>query len=206
MSSVQLQQSIELLKTVKTYVEEFQRGLKAFRQENYTGSEWMIGSQDEIAKAMAPKVLAAVNGSRQNIARNIPDVTIILNAYGLPWIWKVFPPPMFGGLVRKFNFLEAFIDVTLEDDARPNVIHVLDILDKGIWACERDLESNPVAETLRSVPKRVGAGIAWFFPKEIQRVILGWVMICFFLGLLLRYIFGFRLEEIGKLVTKWVFK
>jgi hypothetical protein len=48
--------------------------------------------------------------------------------------------------------------------------------------------------------------LGWFFPTEKHRVVLGWVLIVVLIALALRYIFGFHLEEIGRLVVKWVFK
>jgi hypothetical protein len=202
----QLRDTIAILQSVKNDVAEFKRAIEIFRSENYTGREWMIGSQTEIARAMAPRIMAAVHEPRQRIARNIPEVTAVLEANGLPSVWQVYPPPMFGGLVRSFNVLEAYIDVTLEDDARPNVIHLMDLLDKAIWACERQLQTNPVAEGLKAVPRTLSSGAEWFFPSQLQRAVLGWVLIALLLGLLLRYVFGLHLEDVGRLITKWVFK
>ena len=43
------------------------------------------------------------------------------------------------------------------------------------------------------------------FPSEKQRLVVGWIIIVTLVGLMLRYVFGFNVEYIGKLVVKWAF-
>jgi len=150
--------------------------------------------------------------ARHNIMRHIEAVTAYCNVNGLATQWTVYPPPAFGGIVRRFNVFEAFIDLNLEEDGRPNLLHITDILNRALLVCERQIKVRaenppiPVVDSLRMAPYRIGAVFEWFFPSQTQRTILGWLIIGTGILLMLRYIFGLHFEDVGKLVTKWVFK
>jgi hypothetical protein len=150
--------------------------------------------------------------ARHEVMRHVDDVTAFLHANGMAYVWKMYPAPAFGGIVKSANIFEAFIDLQLDSDERPKLIQVSDLLSKGLIVCERRLQQ--MAENPPSVfadgLKRSGRGLAevmaWLFPSQIQRTIFGWCIVTFAVGLVLRYVFGFHLEQIGQLVIKWAFK
>jgi hypothetical protein len=50
----------------------------------------------------------------------------VLNRYGLPTVFKVYPPPAFGGLIRTLNVFQAFINLEMDQDARPSLMELCD--------------------------------------------------------------------------------
>jgi hypothetical protein len=149
---------------------------------------------------------------RQNIMHRQDEVTRFLSSVGLPVEWHVIPAPAIGGSVEVYNIFDAFIAITGDVDPRPNLIHIADLLEKGNLACRRLIKEysenppNPIAEKMKSLPHHAGSVLSWLFPTEKQRGVLGWVLISGVVGLILRYMFGVHLEELGKLLVKWFAK
>lgn len=115
---------------------------------------------------------------------------------------------MIGGYSRRFNIYQAALEEELPFNFQLPVQKVADVVDQTIFACERAIESqsNNVKETFRQTPKRIASVAGWFFPSAIQRVVFGWALMALIVGTVLRFVFGFHLEQIGQLVTKWAFK
>jgi hypothetical protein len=67
------------------------------------------------------------------------EATAILNRYKLPTQWHVYPPPALGGLIRTYNIFEAFIDLEMDQEARPGLMQICDNIDKAIWRCEKEM-------------------------------------------------------------------
>jgi len=88
----------------------------------------------------------------------------------------------------------------------------MDLLQKGHNACKRLVEEyttnppNPIVQRMRAAPHHVGRLCSWLFPTEKQRGVLGWVLIAGLVALILRFLFGIHLEDLGKLLTKWFVK
>jgi len=209
----ELQRSNELLREFQEHLAAFDGSLCRLQElKTYSGNEWMLGHYNpSIVESHGQEAIEVLAGSREEIAKRIDDVTVILAHYHLPYEWKVYPPPAFGGLIRSFNALQAFIDLEIEDSARPTLLQVTDLVSKAIWRCEKEIEqeSNKKFDPVEKVAVAshvVGSLVGWFFPSEKQRAILGWLILVAFGCLILRYAFGLHVEEIGKLIVKWVFK
>ncbi len=193
---------------------EFDKHFSDFqRLKNYAERDFMMMHYDHGAVQQKGNALnVALMQARYEVMRRVDDVTEFLHANEIPYIWKIYPPRAIGGLMKSANIFEAFIDLQLDSDERPKLIQVLDLLNKGLIACERRLKQmaeNP-PNVLVDGLKRSGMGFAemmtWLFPSQIQRTIFGWCIVMLAVGLVLRYVFGFHLEQIGQLVTKWAFK
>jgi hypothetical protein len=149
---------------------------------------------------------------RQNIMQRQDEATRFLNSVRLPAQWHVSPAPAIGGPVEVYNIFDAFIAITGDIDPRPNLIHMTDLLEKGKMACQRLIKQyqenppNALAEKVKSAPRHLGPIFSWLFPTEKQRGVLGWVLIAGLVALILRYVFGVHLEELGKLLAKWFTK
>jgi hypothetical protein len=150
--------------------------------------------------------------ARNEFMQYIHDVSLFCHTAGIPYVWKVYPPPAFGGYIKSQNAFESFIDLNAEPDERPNLIQISDLLQKALLFCERQIkaeEENPpsvVVDTLKAAPRHVGSVLSWLFPTEKQRGVLGWVLIAGIVALILRFLFGVHLEEMGKLLAKWFTK
>ena len=128
----------------------------------------------------------------------------VCDRYGLPYVWKLYPPPAVGGLIRTFNVFRAFIDLDLETQARPTLLQVNDLVKQAVWRCEQEIAEasspkpfNPVRK-LAGLSGGVSSILNWLFPSEKQRLVVGWIIVVTLVGLMLRYVFGFHPEDIGK--------
>jgi hypothetical protein len=199
---------------------KFQEDLAKFEVElqrlwggkHYTGTEWMAGPQPRTAMSeLGPGILQTLGPLRDNVGKSIDDVTHILNAYGVPTIWKMYPPPAVGGLVKSANAFRAFIDLEIETDERPSFLKTRDLVSQGIWRAQKEIEeltAHPptTLSKMKVIPKWIIGGLGWLFPTEKQRGVLGWVIIAAVVGLILRRMFGIQLEDVGKLLSKWFAK
>lgn len=180
--------------------------------KSYAESEWpMMHFDQKAAEQKHQNLIHELGPVRQEIGKRVDDVTTVLNRFGLPTQWKVYPPPMIGGLIRTQNIFEAFISLESDEDARPTVVRVCDLVRKGIWRCEKDIQEEAnkgleIGSKLSVAPRAIGRVLSWFFPTAKQRSIIGWIIIIGLVLLILRFIFGFHFEQIGQLVVKWAFK
>jgi hypothetical protein len=183
------------------------------RLKQYSETDFMMGHYDPNAvKEKGVQLTKRLMTPRNEFMRHIHDVSLFCQMAGIPYVWKVYPPPAFGGYVRSQNVFESFIDLNIESDERPNLLQITDLLQKALLFCERQMKAEAedppsmVGDRLRAVPRHVGAVLSWLFPTEKQRGVLGWVLIAGLVALILRYLFGLHLEDLGKLLTKWFTK
>jgi hypothetical protein len=212
MAIPQLQKSVTLMRSFQEDLMRFEVELqRLWSEKKYTGNEWMAEPYPHTAMhELGPSILRVLGPLRSNIGRNTDEVTAILNSYDIPTIWTVHPPALIGGLVRSYNVFHAFVDLEIQKDARPTFLQIQDCVSKAIWRAEKQIEEltlnppSPVSK-LSAVPRWIHAALSWLFPTEKQRGVLGWIIIGGIVAVILRSLFGIRLEEIGKLLTK-VFK
>jgi hypothetical protein len=208
LSIEELQASVVTLRGFQTALSDFGMTLRRLQQERDASNDWMIGPSPSIAQIHSQEAIQALGTIRDRIARDIDHVSGVCDRYGLPYVWKLYPPPAVGGLIRTFNVFRAFIDLDLEAEARPTLLQVNDLVKQAIWRCEQEIAEASAAKPFHPIKKLAGGVslmLSWFFPSEKQRLVLGWIIIVILLGLMLRYIFGLHLEDMGKLIVKWVF-
>ena len=102
MTLTELQQSAILMRKFQddlaSYEVQFQR-LKASRQ--HSEYEWMAEPQPHTAiHELGIQIIQVLAPLRDRIDKNIDEVTVILDSFNVPTMWKVYPPPAFGGLIK----------------------------------------------------------------------------------------------------------
>lgn len=209
---------IEKLAAIATNIEEMARLLgcfdRAFREfeEMRERVELFQPFEDPSSRARAHELSQQIMGYRQQIMHRQDDVTKFLSSVHLPVEWHVTPPPAIGGAIEVYNIFDAFICVTGDIDPRPKLVHLMDLLEKGNIAYKRlivEYTNNApsrIAEKVKRVPRHIGPIFSWLFPTDKQRGVLGWVLIAGIVALMLRYVFGIHLEDLGKLIVKWFSK
>ena len=205
---------LDTLQQMGDALSNFNQQFTSFRElSGYASRDWMMMHYDqEAVQAKGNTLGETMMASRHEVMRRVDEVTAFLHANNLPYVWKMYPSPAAGGLIKSANMFDAFIDVNLDLEERPKLIQVLDLLNKALIICERqlkELHENPpgvIADCLKRGGKAIAEIADWLFPSQLQRTILGWTIVISVLCLTLRYVFGFHFEELGKLVTKWVFK
>jgi hypothetical protein len=209
MTVPRLKESLLLMRRFQSDLASFEselQGLWSLKQ--YSGYEWMAGPTPNTAiHELGTQIIQTLGPLRDTIGKNIDGVTSLLARYGVPTIWKVYPPPALGGVIKTYNPFHAFIDLELEKDARPTLLQIQDLVSKAIWRAEKEIEEltlNPptAASKLSVVPRYVGKGLSWLFPTEKQRGVLGWVILAGLIAAILRYLFGVHIESIGRILTK----
>ena len=210
MTVPELQRSVILMRRFQDDLTKFEAELqRLWSLKRYSGSEWMMGHYDHNAvNELGTQIIQTLGPIRDNIGRDVDEVTNILGRYRIPTIWKVYPPPAFGGLVKTYNAFQAFVDLEIDKEARPTLLQIEDLVSKGIWRAEKEIEelsTNPPTflSKLSVIPKWIAGGLSWLFPTEKQRGVLGWVLIAGIVAVILRFLFGVRIEDIGKLLTQW---
>ncbi len=214
MTTEELRRSHALLHEFQEHLAAFDSSLRRLKElQTHSGNEWMMGHYNpSIVESHGERAIETLGGARQEIAKRIDDVVLIFTRYALPYTWRVYPPPAFGGIVRTYNAFQAFIDLEIEEVARPTLLQITDLVNKALWRCQKEIEQESRGKAFHAGKKvaQFSRGIAsflgWFFPSQKQRAILGWLILVVLGCLVLRYVFGFHLEEIGKLIVKWVFK
>ena len=194
----------------KNYMNEFLRAKHELKElKEYAEREaYMMHFDAQRTEERGAEIFKRYQENRTNVARLITEATAISDACGIPTQLTLLPPPLIGGYGRKMNVYQAAIEAQLPFDFELPYQQLTDTVDQTIFACERLIRDQPsaVKEVLQRTPRRMASLVGWFFPREIQRVIFGWTIVVMMIGLFLRYVLGFHLEDVGKLVTKWVFK
>lgn len=153
------------------------------------------------AESAAQELFNELNRARSEVGRRTHEVTDILYALKISTTWLVHPPPAFGGYIRQFNVFEAFVDYELKRNCRPSITQVTDLLDKGVWALERELQKKKAEPTVnlapvkRTVGRILGELYNGLFRTETQKSILGWLLLGLLAVLLLRLL-GFDLQTV----------
>jgi hypothetical protein len=206
-----LQASLATIKRFQTDLGEFEGTLLRLQEGRYGGNDWMIGQSPSVVELHGREAVDALSQIRDRILRDKEQVTRLCQRYGLPYVWRVTPAPAFGGLIKDINIFHAFIDLELESSARPSLLKVNDLVKHTIWQCEKEIEEvstpkpfNP-GRKLAGLSDGISSILGWLFPSEKQRLVVGWLIIVTMVGLMLRYVFGFHMDDIGKLVVKWAF-
>lgn len=207
----ELKTSIVVLREFQTSLSDFEVTLRHLQQGRDASDDWMIGSSPSIAQIHGQEAIQALGTTRDKIARDIEQVSAVCERFELPYIWTIYPAPAIGGVVRRINAFQAFIDLELETSARPTLLRVTDLVKQAVWCCEKEIEEasspkpfNPTKK-LAGLSQVIASALNWLFPSEKQRLVLGWIIIVILLGLMVRYLFGLHLEDMGKLLVKWVF-
>jgi len=197
MTVPELQRSIVVMRHFQDDLAKFEAELqRLWSLKQYSGNEWMMGHYHHSAvKELGTQIIQTIGPLRDNIGRNVDEVTAILNRYGVPTVWKVYPPPAFGGLVKTRNAFQAFIDLEIGKDARPSLLQIEDLVSQAIWRAEKEIEelsTNPPTflSKLSVIPKWMARGMSWLFPSEKQRGVLGWVLIAGIVAVILRHSLG----------------
>lgn len=203
-----LKQIADTLQEMVSWVIQFDQAFRELR-EIREQAMLMPPFEDSASRHRNSQLTETLLSSRQNIMHRQDEVVKFLSSVGLPIEWHVFPAPAIGGQIQVYNIFDAFIAITGDVDPRPNFIHITDLLEKGKLAFRRLLQEyvenppNPISQKLKTVPHYAAAMFSWLFPTEKQRGVLGWVLIAGLVAIILRFIFGVRLEEVGKLLAKW---
>ena len=210
MTVPELQRSMLLMRRFQEDLAKFESELqRLWSLKQYSGYEWMAEPTPHTAvHQLGTQIIQTLGPLRNSIGKNIDEVTSVLAHYGVPTIWKVYPPPAFGGVIKTYNPFHAFIDLELEKDARPTLLQIQDLVSKAIRRAETEIEEltvNPptAVSKLSVVPNYVGRGLSWLFPTEKQRGVLGWVVLAGLIAVILRYLFGVHIESIGRILMKW---
>src|ERR1700674_859008 len=142
MTVPELQRSVMLMRRFQGDLAKFEAELqRLWSLKQYSGTEWMMGHYDHNAvNELGTQIIQTLGPLRDNIGRNVDEVTTFLNRYDVPTIWKVYPPPAFGGLVKTYNAFQAFVDLEIDKEARPSLLQIEDLVSKGIWRAEKEIE------------------------------------------------------------------
>jgi hypothetical protein len=175
MNMMQLQKSVALMREFQNHLAIYESELQElWSLKSYSGTEWMTGHYDDrSAKELGSQIIQRLGPLRDNIGRNIDEVTAILDHYQVPTVWKVYPPPAIGGLIRTYNAFAAFIDLETDKEARPTLLQIEDLVSNGIWRAEKEIDEllqHPASafRRLSNIPRWIGGGLSWFFPTEKQ--------------------------------------
>lgn len=169
----------------------------------------------DVLRRNSESYLPALAKARDRVGQLIAEATKIADGYRQPTQIKILPPPLIPGYSRTYNIFQAAIEIELPFDFQLPQQQVFDLVKQTIWAIEREIrevqEKPPrklgVTETLAM---KAGSGIASgfkaVFKTETDRVILKWIVYVGLAGLVLRFVFGVKLEILAKLLVDKVVK
>jgi hypothetical protein len=128
MTVEEMQRSIATLREMQDALVHFDEAfrnlkvLKAHAERDFA----MMDFDHNAVQGKQEEFLNSLGIGRQEIGRRPDEATEVLNRYGLPTVFKVYPPPAFGGLIRTLNVFQAFINLEMDQDARPSLMELCD--------------------------------------------------------------------------------
>ena len=191
-----------MLKKFQTDLGEFDATLRQLHEGHYHRDDWTIGHSVRVVETPEQDAIDILDQLRDTIAQDIEQVDSICDQYNISYVWSVYPSR---GPIGTFNVFRAFINLALEREARPTLLQVMDLINQAISRCENEILQATSPKPLAALSRGISSILGWLFPSEKQRLVVGWLIIVTSVGLMLRYVFGFHLDDIGKLVVKWVF-
>jgi hypothetical protein len=207
----ELQHCHKLLHDFQERLATFDGSLRRVKDlKTRSGDEGMVGHDNPRVASPDLQAIEALRATRKEIAERINDVTRIVARYDLPYEWKIRPPAV-AGFIRSVNTFEAFIDLKLEEAARPTLLQVTDLVGKAIHRCEKEIDqASPMSLNPGKRVAAVSRGFRSLFRSlsgsKKQYAILGGLIlvICSFLILRDAFHFPFHISEIGNRLVRWV--
>jgi hypothetical protein len=200
------------LQTMLDFRADLQEFLQAKRQllelKAYADRDHMMGHFDSNAvETRGREIMERLLEWRTTVARRLADATGITDACGIPSQIKILPPPRIGGYSHTLNIYQAVLEDSLPYDYDLPLQKVADVVDQTVFACERLLsevkrqEMDPPSP-LAKVPGAVSRGFGFFFKTDFDRSLVKWLVVILLVGLILRYVFGLPLEQLGQIIYK----
>ncbi len=190
-------------------LQEFLHAKRQFLElRAYANGDYMSGHFDSNAvETRGREIMARLQEWRTKVARRLSDATGITDACGIPSQIKILPPPLIGGYSHTLNIYQAVLEDALPYDYDLPLQKVADVVDQTVFACERLLSKAKEQKIdppspLTKVPGAVYKGFGFFFKTDFDRSLVKWLVVILLVGLILRFVFGLPLEQLGQILYK----
>jgi hypothetical protein len=205
MTVAEAEANLETMRDFRADLQEFLQAKRQFLElKAYAERDYTMGHFDSNAvEARGREIMARVLEWRAKVARQLADATGITDACGIPSQIKILPPPLIGGYSPTLNIYQAVLEDALPYDYDLPLQKVADVVDQAVFACERLLSKAREQEIrppspLTKVPGAVYRGFGFFFKTDFDRSLVKWLVVILLVGLILRFVFGLPLEQLGQ--------